>query len=71
MEEDSPQAAETTPDDDGKPDLDELKRQFRAALDRKRSVHADSGTADGGKGQGKVHAHGPASSRRSFRRKSG
>jgi hypothetical protein len=67
-------AAERAPEeDDGKPDLDEVKRQFRAALERKRTARAtDDAAAGGGRGQGKVHgSHGPAASRRSFRRKSG
>ena len=52
-----------------KPDLDEMKRKFREALERKHRTHA---TAEGADHTGKVHgAHGPASSRRSFRRKSG
>ena len=51
------------------PDLDETKRKFREALDRKRRAHA---TAEGADHTGKVHgSHGPAASRRSFRRKSG
>ena len=50
-------------------DLDEVKRKFREALERKRSGHA---SAEGVDHTGKVHgAHGPAASRRSFRRKSG
>jgi hypothetical protein len=53
------------------PDLDEVKRKFRAALDRKRGAHA-SANAEGAQDTGKVHgSHGPAASRRSFRRKSG
>ena len=53
------------------PDLDEMKRKFRAALDRKRGTHA-TGNAEGAQDTGKVHgSHGPAASRRSFRRKSG
>jgi len=53
------------------PDLDEMKRKFRAALDRKRGTHA-SANAEGAQDTGKVHgSHGPAASRRSFRRKSG
>jgi Family of unknown function (DUF5302) len=52
-------------------DMDDLKRKFREALDRKKAQHAN-GNADGAQTTGKVHdAHGPASSRRSFRRKSG
>ena len=52
-----------------KQDLDETKRKFREALERKRATHA---SAEGADHTGKVHgAHGPAASRRSFRRKSG
>jgi hypothetical protein len=52
-------------------DIGDLKRKFREALDRKKDQHG-SGNADGAQAAGKVHdAHGPASSRRSFRRKSG
>jgi hypothetical protein len=48
-----------------------VKRKFREALERKREQHAHA-NADGTQATGKVHdAHGPASSRRSFRRKSG
>ncbi len=52
-----------------KPDLDDTKRRFREALERKRGNHA---SAEGVDHTGKVHgSHGPAASRRSFRRKSG
>jgi uncharacterized protein DUF5302 len=52
-----------------KPDLDDMKRKFREALERKRGTHASAQSADH---TDKVHgAHGPAASRRSFRRKSG
>jgi len=72
--------AEAAPQDDVPPgpddqpgstqsDFDELKRKFREALDRKHSAHA---SAEGAHDTGKVHgSHGPAVSRRSFRRKSG
>ncbi len=53
------------------PDLDETKRKFRAALERKHQSQGDSqgrGGRDGSKISG---AHGPAGSRRNFRRKSG
>jgi len=51
------------------PDLDETKRKFREALERKRRTHA---TAEGADHTGKVHgSHGPPASRRTFRRKSG
>jgi hypothetical protein len=54
-----------------KPDIDEVKRKFREALDRKREAHSD-GQGQGGRDPNKIHgAHGPASSRRNFRRKSG
>ena len=51
------------------PDLEETKRKFREALARKQSAHAST---EGTDHTGKVHGtHGPAPSRRSFRRKSG
>ena len=58
-------------DDQAKPDMDEVKRKFREALDRKREVHAE----DSGKGShesGKIHGtHSREGGRRQFRRKSG
>ena len=46
-----------------------MKRKFREALERKRGNHASTEGVDN---TGKVHgSHGPAASRRSFRRKSG
>ena len=68
------ETADTAPKDGAKqaaapPDLDDTKRKFREALERKRGQHA---TAEGADHTGKVHeAHGPAHTRRSFRRKSG
>jgi hypothetical protein len=57
--------------DSAKPDIDEVKRKFREALDKKRQVHAE-GQDQGGRDPSKIHgAHGPAASRRNFRRKSG
>ena len=57
--------------DDAVPDLDETKRKFREALDRKHQVH-NEGQGKGGRDGGKISgAHGPAASRRNFRRKSG
>ncbi len=54
-----------------KPDLDETKRKFREALERKHQAH-NEGQGKGGRDDGKIHgAHGPAASRRNFRRKSG
>ena len=70
-------AAEPAPDagagteDAAKPDLDETKRKFREALERKNQAHND-GQEKGGRDGGKISgAHGPAGSRRNFRRKSG
>jgi hypothetical protein len=55
--------------EDAEADFDELKRKFREALERKRGTHTSAeGAHDTGKVQG---SHGPAVSRRSFRRKSG
>ena len=52
-------------------DLDDMKRKFREALERKRGAQT-AANAEGAHDTGKVHgAHGPASIRRSFRRKSG
>jgi Family of unknown function (DUF5302) len=66
-EADAPEAAK--PDAAGEADFDEMKRKFREALERKRGTHA---SAEGADHTGKVHgSHGPAASRRSFRRKSG
>ena len=51
---------------------DEVKRRFREALERKQGKNAAGNGAASGKDPSKVHsAHGPAGSRRSFRRKSG
>ena len=67
-EDGAPEAA-AKPDVAGQPDLDETKRRFREVLERKRGAHA---SAEGADHTGKVHgSHGPAASRRSFRRKSG
>jgi hypothetical protein len=78
QDEATPQApAEPAPDAGAKAgepaqaDLDETKRKFREALERKQQAHTDGqgqGARDGGKISG---AHGPAGSRRNFRRKSG
>ena len=62
-----PDAAKPGPGEEA--DFDEMKRKFREALERKKGAHA---SAEGADHTGKVHgAHGPAASRRSFRRKSG
>jgi hypothetical protein len=58
-------------EDAATPDIDETKRKFREALDRKHQVHTE-GQGKGGRDDRKINgAHGPAASRRSFRRKSG
>jgi hypothetical protein len=52
-------------------DLDETKRKFREALERKHQVH-NEGQGNAGRDGGKINgAHGPAAARRNFRRKSG
>jgi hypothetical protein len=62
---------EAAAEQEAKPELDDVKARFREALDRKRQVHAE-GQGKGGHEAGKVSgAHGPAASRRNFRRKSG
>jgi Family of unknown function (DUF5302) len=68
------QAGQADAAQDGEPaalDLDETKRKFREALERKNQTHAD-GQGQGGRDASKINdAHGPATSRRNFRRKSG
>jgi hypothetical protein len=65
-------SAATGSAEEAKPaDIDEVKRKFREALDRKHQAHAEN-SGQGGQDPGKIHgAHGPAGNRRSFRRKSG
>jgi hypothetical protein len=63
--------AEPAAGDDAKPEIDDVKRKFREALDRKKQFHTE-GQGKGGHESGKVNgAHGPAANRRNFRRKSG
>ncbi|MFH9673849.1 DUF5302 domain-containing protein [Streptomyces sp. NPDC017405] len=65
----APETSPVTPDDDGTYDL---KRKFREALARKRGAQADAADVAANPDASKVRAaHGPASSQRSFRRKSG
>jgi hypothetical protein len=65
-------AGEAEPDGEtATPDLDETKRKFREALERKQQAH-NEGQGQGGRDGSKINgAHGPAASRRNFRRKSG
>ncbi len=63
---------ETAPEAAATDDLDETKRKFREALDRKKQAHANDTAAAGARAAGKASgAGGPATSRRQFRRKSG
>ena len=65
------EAAAAAGADPAQPDMDEVKRKFREALNRKNQAHAE-GQGNGAHDQGKIHgSHGPAASRRNFRRKSG
>jgi hypothetical protein len=49
---------------------DDVKRKFKEALERKQA-HVRSGSDHGNGGGKNQHAHGPAASKRTFRRKSG
>ena len=61
--------SEATPES-ARPPEDDTKRKFREALERKKAKSAGgSDHKDGGAKQ--PRAHGPAESRREFRRKSG
>lgn len=69
-------AAEVSGSEDATPQEpgaeDEMKRRFREALERKQGKNAAVNGSASGKDPSKAHsAHGPAASRRSFRRKSG
>jgi hypothetical protein len=67
----TPEASEDKAGEPDKPDIDDTKRKFREALDRKHQVH-NEGQGKGGRDGSKISgAHGPAASRRNFRRKSG
>ncbi|MFJ6215446.1 DUF5302 domain-containing protein [Streptomyces sp. NPDC092296] len=56
----------------GEAGIDDVKRRFEEALARKRGLRTASDKGGPGADQSKIHgAHGPASSQRSFRRKSG
>jgi hypothetical protein len=64
-----PQTPPLAADADGNYDL---KRKFREALARKRGAQADAADGAASSDASKVRAaHGPATSQRSFRRKSG
>jgi hypothetical protein len=60
-----------SPDSPEEPE-DEARVKFREALDRKRAQEAATAGGPAGTGTGKVReTHGPASGRRSFRRRGG
>jgi hypothetical protein len=70
LEADGPEDPAGSGDPDGLED--EAKRKFREALERKRTLESAAGAGTGGRAGGKVQGpHGPASSRRSFRRRGG
>lgn len=50
---------------------DETKRRFREALDRKKAKSSGGSGHKDGSGDKQTRSHGPAESRREFRRKSG
>jgi len=63
--------SDATAEPEAAADIDDMKRKFREALERKRGAQT-AANAEGAHDTGKVHgSHGPASTRRSFRRKSG
>jgi hypothetical protein len=70
---DEPQSSENSEDPEDSEELeDEARRKFREALERKRAKETGTAGRVAGNDTGKVHgAHGPASSRRSFRRRGG
>jgi hypothetical protein len=58
--------------DDAEDPKEEAKRKFREALERKRAREAGTAPGLGGKPPGNVQGgHGPARSRRAFRRRGG
>ncbi|HEU5416729.1 MAG TPA: DUF5302 domain-containing protein [Streptosporangiaceae bacterium] len=72
----SPDGLESAGDSEALPDSegaeDEARRKFREALERKRARETSTAGGRAGSNSGKVHGvHGPASSRRSFRRRGG
>lgn len=58
------------PENDSSDPTDDVKRKFREALERKQAK-TRNGAAHDGSGAKNVHTHGPAASKRPFRRKSG
>jgi hypothetical protein len=65
-------AEDAAPQEQSAEDEDVVKRRFREALERKQGKNAAASGSVSGKNPSNVNsAHGPAASRRSFRRKSG
>jgi hypothetical protein len=55
----------------GESDVDDVKRKFREALERKQAKRSTGSIADGEDRAKVPDAHGPAHTQRQFRRKSG
>ena len=52
--------------------MEDVKRQFREALERKHGRDTEAGQGGDARDPSKIHsAHGPVKNKRSFRRKSG
>jgi hypothetical protein len=65
------QPATPNPSEDNEDDGDDLRGRFRAALERKRGEARERSTRGHGAFTPKVHEHGRAGGKRTFRRKSG
>jgi hypothetical protein len=62
----------TSVDPESADPMEDVKRQFREALERKHGRESEANAANDGREASKVHGtHGPARHKRSFRRKSG
>jgi hypothetical protein len=57
--------------DDGESHVDDVKRKFREALERKQAKRSTGSMAEGEDRAKVPEAHGPAHTQRQFRRKSG
>ncbi len=65
----APADASAEPHDGDMPDLDDVKRHFREALDRKNKAGSKDSSAASGKSKGKAQvAHGPSAARAAERR---
>jgi hypothetical protein len=62
----------TSADPESTDPLDDVKRKFREALERKQGQEAEASASSEARDPSKIHGvHGPAKHKRSFRRKSG